>query len=775
MSTKAAAYASLSKSLQDEVIKSSEPSSERAIDILTLLQQEYNNNNKNNSNKVTISILESTNIGKILTKTVTVCKRQKRPSRESTNSRSTRRSRRSSSLTNDDDWDKALSTAEELLSKFKNNVMVEKKKKKDEDEEETKKQKYVDDDDDDELMTNDNDGIDNDDCADLSKNTTVTFSDNGSTVNEDTISSPDNNIMNIDTNNNINNNTYSEETLPKPLYSVSHRVYAKDDATGLLYPAFVRKVMWGPKSNQVNMGFCSSLVDGDAIGGILDDNEMMVQSQQQSTAAATGGENENEEKDDDDEEEEEDEDTRRWGTKRNCFHYYVHYMGWAVKWDRWVEERYLKEASESTELLSKVLMKEYNKVKPKKKGQKMTVSQMNKWMKRMNELEAEHKMMDKDGKLSGEDEKNGDIKMSEQEYTNGNEEDTDETMNEHFKATVEAESEMKQEAVEEETAKEVEQQLPKQTKQQLNIEHLQKQAQLRGNGLQMKRKKSVSDQLTLPFNLKKILVEEWEVITQCNMVHNLPSKTSIREALDQYLESKLGPLRKKHEEEMNNDKTKMDDGDDKMQIDDVPCNKSGKQTKLGKEWIEMVEGIALFFDQALPVHLLFEEERGQHNSLRRQILAQRRNSAASAASSTDGGSDTATAMVTSDGETKSEEEKSSPAPNKTCNDTTTTSPDAATSPLDNSRAESPPTNFLPERMSEIYGCEHLLRLFTRLPSVVTESTVDSQRRIFSKLGDLVRYLQKNQAVFHGSYRKPLPGEIRRSASSSVKKAAAARK
>ena len=573
MSTTKAAYAALSKSLQDEIIKSSEPpSSERAIDILTLLQQEYNNNN-NNDNKVTISILESTNICKMLTKTVTVCKRQKRPSRES--SRSTRRSRRSSSSTNDnddDDWDKALSTAEELLSKFKNNVKVD-KKKKDEEEEETKQQKYVDD----ERMTNDD--ID-DDCADLSKNTTVTFSDNdnGSSVNEDTISSSDNN-MNIATKNN-NNNTYSEETLPKPLYNVSHRVYAKDDATGLLYPAFVRKVMWGPKSNQVNMGFCSSLVDGDAIGGILDDNEMMMQSQQ-STA-------ENEEEGCDDEEEE-DEDTRRWGIKRNCYHYYCHYMGWAVKWDRWVEERYLKEASKSTELLSKVLMKEYNKVKPTKKGQKMTVSQMNKWMKKMNELEAEHKMMDKDGKLLGENENDGDIKMSEQEYTNGNEEETDETMNEHFKATVEVESEMKQEVAEESTATVEEQQLPKQMKQ-LNIEHLQKQAQLRGNGLQMKRKKSVSDQLTLPFNLKKILVEEWEVITQCNMVHNLPAKTSIREALDQYLESKLGPLRKKHEEEMNNDKDKTtDDGVDKMQIDDVPCNKSGKQTKLGKEWIDMVE------------------------------------------------------------------------------------------------------------------------------------------------------------------------------------------
>ena len=182
-------------------------------------------------------------------------------------------------------------------------------------------------------------------------------------------------------------------------------------------------------------------------------------------------------------------------------------------------------------------------------------------------------------------------------------------------------------------------------------------------------------------------------------------------------------------------------------------------------------GIALFFDQALPVHLLFEEERGQYNSLRRQILAQRRNSAASASSSTGGGSDTATAMVTSEGETKSEE-NSSPAPNYTGRDLTTTAPDAVTSPLDNSSAKSPPTNFLPERMSEIYGCEHLLRLFTRLPSVVTESTLDSQRHIFSKLGDLVRYLQKNQAVFHGSYRKPLPGEIRRSASSSAKKASA---
>ena len=65
---------------------------------------------------------------------------------------------------------------------------------------------------------------------------------------------------------------FSEDSLPESRYKVAQRIYAKDDATGLLYPAFVRKVMWGPKSNQITLGFCSSLVDGEPFSGVNNDD-----------------------------------------------------------------------------------------------------------------------------------------------------------------------------------------------------------------------------------------------------------------------------------------------------------------------------------------------------------------------------------------------------------------------------------------------------------------------------------------------------------------------
>ena len=536
-----------------------------------------------------------------------------------------------------------------------------------------------------------NDEVDEvDSSMDIEKSTTVTFSENGE---EDDIASSSNDT----TTNNDDTNIYSEENLPKSMYNPATRVYAKDDATGLLYPAFIRKVMWGPKSNQVNLGFCSSLS--------------------------------------------EDEDKRRWGPKRNCYHYYVHYMGWAITWDRWVEEPNLYEDSKSTEALSKLLHKEYNKVKPKKKGQKMSVPQINKWMQRMIELETEHK------RTFATDKEDVMLPPDQELYTNGKDGAADETMHEHFKVD-ESKAETTTDTDEKEAAEE--KSSSPQSKKKLNNETLQKQAQLYKNGLQMKQKKSISDQLTLPFNLKKILVEEWEVIAQCEMVHNLPSKVSVRVALDQYLESKLGPLRKKQEEE------EKKDVDKNMQIDE--SNNKKKNSQIGKEWIDMVEGIALFFDQALPIHLLFQQERGQYNYFRRQILAQRRNSTASATPANDLGK----ATKTEDDNTSFRQQSTANLNNNADNSDSKTATAAA---ADNDKPASKPqteTDTIPERMSEIYGCEHLLRLFTRLPSIVAESSLSSSaesRRIFSKLGDLVRYLQKNQFVFQTSYRKPLPSEI----------------
>lgn len=527
---------------------------------------------------------------------------------------------------------------------------------------------------------------------------------------------------------------------PRSLFKVCQRVYAKDDATGLLYPAYIRKVMWGPKSNSTSMGFCSALVNGESTGGNADQNR----------AGA---------------EEDEDEDDRRLDAKRNCYHYYVHYMGWKVKWDRWVEEAYLYEDSTSTVALAKLFTKEYNKVKPKKRGQKMSAVQVGKWMERIVALEAEHMRLEKGGKEeNGECDnmrKEEDVKMSENNHAADKMEDSNETPEKKS-------SDDSATAKESAETKSIKRRANPNNK--IKMETLQRQAQLRESSLQTKRKRSVAERLTLPFNLKTVLVQEWEVITQCNMVHNLPSQVSVREALNRYLENKLAPLREKEEEECSNG-GKMavaEEGSGKMQKDEaLPKNTKTEHLVLGKEWIDMVENVALFFDQCLPIHLLFAEERSQYKSLRRQILAQNRNSAVSAAPTTtdDGAKSASQGKKSVEIIVDSINEKKPCSTQSATTDVSGSIVTASESSVSSSNnLKSPPLNLLPGRMSEIYGCEHLLRLFVRLPAVVAASPIISEmqsRRIFSKLGDLVRYLQKHQSqLFCSSFRRPLVGENR---------------
>lgn len=249
----------------------------------------------------------------------------------------------------------------------------------------------------------------------------------------------------------------------------------------------------------------------------------------------------------------------------------------------------------------------------------------------------------------------------------------------------------------------------------------------------------------------------------------------MRDALNQYLDSKIVPLRQKRE----NEKVQST-GDDKSD-----CSIT-TDSELGKEWRIMVEGIALFFDQALKVHLLFPEERSQYNCLRRQILAQRRQSTSRSSKSnskldevssnskvercdslqsatTDSSSFVALKplSISTEGiKTLSIERPDSALSTTTVDNNTTTS--EALNSVSNVKFQ-PPSILLPERLSEIYGCEYLLRLFVRLPGVVAESAISEtqSRRIFSKLGDLTRFLQKHQGeLFCSSFRRPLPNENR---------------
>ena len=65
-----------------------------------------------------------------------------------------------------------------------------------------------------------------------------------------------------------------------------------------------------------------------------------------------------------------------------------------------------------------------------------------------------------------------------------------------------------------------------------------KELALRQKGLTQKRPPKEASTITLPLTLKKVLVEQWEIITQCDMVPCVPASVSVRGALDRYLESK---------------------------------------------------------------------------------------------------------------------------------------------------------------------------------------------------------------------------------------------
>ncbi|KAL7469395.1 hypothetical protein ACHAXS_009653 [Conticribra weissflogii] len=500
--------------------------------------------------------------------------------------------------------------------------------------------------------------------------------------------------------------------IPPAMYMIHQRVYAKDNSTGLLYPAVVRKAMWGPKPHQVKVTYLT-------IDSLLDETKRVdADTDQTNVNNFDGEETEND----------------RYNLETNTHHYFVHYLGWNVKWDRWTEESCIYEDSPSSRELASKIMKEYNYAKPKKKNQKMTIESLNSWMKRRNEIEDDHFRVEKQkiGEVGSVEIIN--VKQNHPTKTAVD----DEQISNGFKGKVNSSSkrhDLQSQSItslshSDNNNKSTSTALIVASVKKLNKETLERQAQLRQKGLQMKMKRSHSDRLHLPFTLKKVLVDEWEVITQCGMVHNLPAKVTARSALDKYLESKLEVLRKKE----------ISVNCDAIANGKIEGDHESKDLKLlEREWVEMTDGIALVFDQALPIHLLFRQERGQYDKFQKLIRAQIKNS-----------------IVTDSGNENASSDKLEVFANssESCKDVTT--PFSSTTPAATNNFTT--TIVLPQRMSEIYGCEHLLRLFIRLPSVIAAtpniSEVDA-RRIFSKLGDFIRFLQRHQSVlFAGSYKKP---------------------
>lgn len=394
------------------------------------------------------------------------------------------------------------------------------------------------------------------------------------------------------------------------------RVFAKDETSGILYEAVVRRTMFGiARQRQVHM--------------LAEVNE------------------------------EEEEEKEEW----HCF---VHYLGWNVSWDRWVSEGAIYELTDKNRELAEKLQQAVKDAK-KKHGRK-SPHIMVELAQRMKQLEQERRLEERREELA----KQG-IIMQEQD----------------------------EEKVETETT-------TKFTK-----AYFRKELALREQDLQRKRKQSHAEKLVLPFSLKKILVEEWEVITQCGQVPTLPvaNAVTIRQVLDNYLASKIDkPVAGDSLDPVTNESTMEGRGEESKQVSAGPGSSNEtspkqvpataaktKNKKLEEElskdeltkkqeqdWQDMVDGIALLFDQAVGSHLLYRQELPIHEWIQQH------------------------------------------------------------------------EDFGTRQYCQVYGCEHLLRLFIRLPALLADQLSDAEARpIFSKLNDFVRFLQKHQAkIFLQSYQTP---------------------
>jgi mortality factor 4-like protein 1 len=376
-----------------------------------------------------------------------------------------------------------------------------------------------------------------------------------------------------------------------PKFAVTQKVLSKDMDTPLLYEAVVRKLVYAPKSKKLNICLLESPDEGllqDELQSIMDNQEQVY-----------------------------------------SWHYFVHYHGWNVKYDRWVDEDQLFPDTLESRALAKRL-KEESKCLKKGASQKKVLEVMQRIVRLERELReklAKGESIDDDVVKCKENETNH-VKIREND--SGSNTTCDKKKN-------------------------------KDEQEIITKSFVTKEADLRKNHLTFQK-----CAINLPFPLKKIITDDWEIITQCGMLHSIPTPISVRDALNSYCESK----------------EKMINENQSMQQEEKEENGESSNQNQTNEWKEMVEGIALFFDQALPKRLLFRHEVPQCLLLEERFEL---------------------------------------------------------------------------RYSELYPCEYLIRMCTKLPEYLEDAKQideDEKSKILYKIGDLLRFLSKYQdRYFLQRYRK----------------------
>lgn len=341
------------------------------------------------------------------------------------------------------------------------------------------------------------------------------------------------------------------------------------------------------------------------------------------------------------------------------WHYFVHYLGWNVKWDAWIPEYAIYEHCPESVQFAKQIKNEI------KAGGKNIHERTARLELQYRLKEFERKSMKKGNDNDNEDNVDTDI-------------DKEESNKQKYLATLSNKGKKK-------LSKASLKRLQRQDLEEIDL--------------------SLADELPLPLSMKGVLVMEWEVISQAKNVPNLPAIISIKTVLGKYLDQKLQLLDESHKAKEEKEKKA---NVIEAETPDINPNKFKKEMKR-QEYFNMVEGILMYFDDLLSNRLLFRQELGQYESMIKYI-----------------------------------KEK----------------------------------DLHHIRMCEIYGCEHLLRLFSKLPEFLREADkrfdIDHQtstedikarekemRKKYAMIGDLIRYLAKHERdFFKMTYRKPRDDELR---------------
>ncbi|CAB9519092.1 Mortality factor 4-like protein [Seminavis robusta] len=570
-----------------------------------------------------------------------------------------------------------------------------------------------------------------------------------------------------------------------PKFQPKQRVYAKDASCGLWYEAVIRRSLFGIKRDQkVQIGLVS--------------NESEIEELLQST------------------------DEPIW-------HFFVHYNGWNVKWDRWVSEEDVMEDNEESKRIAGRFAREHKELQKtfrgNKKGKASRSSDgaafLKAWRERMDQI-VEEMQKDKEN-----DNQKPNLKMDQGDGFNSQGKRVVSTGMKAAKedATVATSAERKtNETIDKSskiasvpTSKSKPKRKSKPAKIAWDQAAIDKEFKLRLRGLEGKKCSTDQYKITLPFSLKKVMVEAWEIITQCQMVANVPAKITVRQALDKYLQSKLDLIANSSPRKPSPAKSPLSKQRSTTQtaLEELhPVDEEELKRKRSQEWKDMVEGIAMFFDEALSFRLLYSQELAQYKVVESTFEVPIPDAAvttpkksydnipkgemvgkddAMACASSPAGDTTPTKMssavnnmhvtaadsIKKEAPVDSNESTPSQAPASAANSTEKESVEQSTKSTVPSDVGKPVPKTRPMLPSEVYGCEHLLRFFLKVPDVLAEQQSQLQKddregsrealdafeketkQVLAKINDLIRFLHKHQAtMFADSYRKFNEAELR---------------